>query len=151
MRLVTLMGIALATALAACGAGEGPYVQQNERILAALPEIPGAVRLTVESSPYYEEEAGHGPIGYTTNVTYEAPAGMTAEEVVDYYVRNLGNEWEYRLEEVPMMDGGTGIQMGSILLAHFTRGTAMVSLNTDGMIAGGLHTFEIAVDYRGVR
>jgi hypothetical protein len=76
---------------------------------------------------------------------------MTAEEVVDFYVRNLGNEWEYRLEEVPMMDGGTGTQMGSILLAHFTRGTAMVSLNTDGMIVEGLHTFEIAVDYRSVR
>ena len=145
------MGIALATAIAACGADEGPYVQENERILASLPEVPGAVRLKAESSPYYEEEAGPRPIGYTTNVTYEAPAGMTADEVVDFYVRSLEDEWEYRLEEVPMMDGGTGAQVGSTLLAHFIRGTGIVSLNTDGMIVGGLHTFEVVVDCQGVR
>ncbi len=85
-------GIALLAVVAACGVDRGSYVQQNERILETLPEIPGAERLRVDSSPYYLSESG--PVdGYTTNVRYEAPLGMSARDVVDFYVQRLKEDW----------------------------------------------------------
>jgi hypothetical protein len=97
--------------------------------------------------------------GYTTNVVYDAPTEFTAQDVIDFYVGNLKEEWEHCLEEIPIVDVETGEQKGSVLLAHFFRNrapesvstTAMVSVNTDGMSQGGPHTFEVVVDHRTYR
>ncbi len=165
-------GAALAALVVACGAGRGAYVEKNERILDTLPVIPGAERLRVESSPYYLSDSG--PVdGYTTNVRYEAPLGMSARDVVDFYIGSLGTDWEHCREEIPTLrlDGAVpgqpdrldGAEPGqpddSILLAHFfTEGalvavntTAMVSVNTDGIFHGGAHTYEVVVDHRAYR
>ncbi len=154
LRLLTVAGIALTVALAACGGDGGSYVRENERILESLPEVAGSERLQVESSPYYVYESPEID-GYTTNVVYEAPSEITAEDVVDFYVASLGREWEHCLEELPMVEGETGEQKGTIPLAHFVRETAgvsinttaMVSVNMDGMIGGEPHTFEVVVDH----
>lgn len=114
----------------------------------------GSERLQVESSPYYLDESPEID-GYTTNVVYRAPPEMTAEEVVDFYVASLGRDWEHCLEEIPMVEGETGEQVGTIPLAYFLRETAgvsvnttaMVSVNMDGMIGGEPHTFEVVVDH----
>ncbi len=152
LRLVGLAGIALAVALAACGADEGWYVRENERILEALPQVPGATRVRVESSPYYEGDSAWSPVsGYTTNVVYQTPPEMTDEEVINFYVENMSEDWQADVEEIPIVEIGTGERKGTALMLHFTRGTTMVSVNTDNMYAGGPHTFEVAVDHRGAK
>jgi len=143
-------GIALSLVATACGADKGSYVRENERILEALPEPPGAKHLTTGHNPYYDEWGGP-PIGWTTNVVYSAPPEMTDQQVIDFYVQNMGQDWQARVEEVPIVEIGTGEQKGRVLSAQFTRGVAQVSVNTDGMMGDGPYTFEVAVDHRGVR
>lgn len=139
--LGTLIVAALALTLAACGADKGSYVRENKRIVDALPEVPGAARLKVESSPYYEGDSAWSPVsGYTTTVIYQAPPEMTDQEVIDFYVENMSEDWHPHLVEIT-----------TVLLVDFTRGMAMVSVNTDNMYAGGPHTFEVVVDHRGAK
>ena len=157
-------GIALLAVVAACGVDKGSYVERNERILETLPQVPGSQRLEVESSPYYLGDDGSVD-GYTTNVVYRASPEITAQEVIDFYVRSLEDEWEYELEEIPTLrlDGAVpgqpdrldGAEPGqpddSILLVHFTKGENEVSINTDGMTVGAGQTFELVVDHQGAR
>ena len=150
LRLLSLTGIALAVTVAACGTDKDSYVRENERILEALPQIPGAERLAVEHNPYYEERGGP-PIGWTTNVVYEAAPEMTDREVMDFYLDSMGEDWQPHVEEIPIVEVGTGERSGTALLLDFTRGTAVVSVNIDNMYAGGPHTFEVVVDHRGAK
>jgi hypothetical protein len=55
------------------------------------------------------------------------------------------------VDEVPIVEIGTGEQKGRVLLVEFSRGTAIVSVNTDNMFEGGPHTFEVAIDCRGAK
>jgi len=148
--VIAVAGIALALAATACGPDEASYVHRNEGILEALPALPGAERLSMEHNPYYEE-GGWAPIGWTTNVIYKAPPEMTDQEVIDFYVQNMGEDWQGRVEEVPIVEVGTGGQKGRVLQAQFSKGTAIVSVNTDNMFEGGPHTFEVAIDFRGAK
>jgi hypothetical protein len=149
MRLaIAVAGIALALAATACGADIASYVHQNESILEALPALPGGEWLSTEHNPYYEERRW-APIGWTTNVIYKAPPEMTDQEVIDFYVQNIGQDWQGRVEEVPIVELGTGEQKGRVLQVEFSKGTAIVSVNTDNMFEGGPHTFEVSIDYRG--
>jgi hypothetical protein len=151
-------GALLLLAVAACGVDEESYVELNERLLETLPEMAGSERLQVESSPYYLQEMGPAD-GYTTNVVYQAPPEMTDQEVVDFYIQRLKDEWEYCVENIPIVEGETGEQKGNVRLAHFFREramasintTAMMSVNTDNMFVGGPRTFELAVDHRTYR
>ena len=149
MRLViAVAGVPLALAAIACGADIASYVHQNESILGALPALPGAEWLSTEHDPYYEEGVW-GPVGWTTNVIYKAPLEMTDQEVIDFYVQNMGQDWQGRVEEVPIVELGTGEQKGRVLQVEFSKETAIVSMNTDNMFEGGPHTFEVSIDYRG--
>jgi len=97
------------------------------------------------------DERGWAPIGWTTNVIYKAPPEMTDQEVIEFYVQNMGQDWQGRVEEVPIVEVGTGEQKGRVLHVEFSRGTAIVSVNTDNMFEGGPHTFEVAIDCRGAK
>lgn len=144
-RTLTVAGAALLLA-AACGDGGG-YVRENEGLLATLPEVPSSQRLEVESSPYYLSDDGQVD-GYTTNVVYRAPPDMTAQEVIDFYVRSLKDGWEYELEEFGVFAEEEPEPIGSVLLAHFTREKNTVSIDTAGIVLG-VDTFEVVVDHRG--
>lgn len=149
MRLaITVAGIALALAATACVADVASYVHKNESILEALPALPGAEWLSTEHNAYYDER-GWAPIGWTTNVIYKASPEMTDQDVIDFYLQNMGQDWQGRVEEVPIVEFGTGEQKGRVLLVDFRRAPALVSVNTDNMYEGGPHTFEVAIDYRG--
>jgi hypothetical protein len=74
---------------------------------------------------------------------------MTDQDVIDFYVQNMGQDWQGRVEEVPIVELGTGEQEGRVLQAEFSKGAAIVSINTDNMFEGGPHTFEVSIDYRG--
>ena len=162
--LVVAIGIAVLLVAGACGVGRESYVRQNERILETLPQIPGSQQRTVQSSPYYLGDDGSVD-GYTTNVVYRASPDITAQEVIDFYVRSLEDEWEYELEEIPTLrldiavpgqpDTLDGAEPGqpddSILLVNFTKGENEVSINTDNMTGGAGQTFELVVDHQGAR
>ena len=171
MRLTGTLTVAGAALLLAAGCGDGgAYVRENERLLETLPEVPGSQRLEVESSPYYLSDYELVD-GYTTNVVYRAPPEMTAQEVIDFYVRSLEDDWEYELEEVGIIELPSEVPsppspgasprpvapseepelIGSIPLAHFTREKNTVSINTDGIVVGGADTFEVVVDHRGAK
>jgi len=93
--------------------------------------------------------------GYTTNAVYRAPAGKTADEVIGFYVNSLEDRWEYCFEDIPIKSLETGESMGFVKTATFYRawsgGTAIVSLNTDGMVPGQAGSFEIVVDHDSYR
>jgi hypothetical protein len=149
MRLaIAVAGIALALGAVGCGAEITSYVYHNESILEALPTPPGAEWQSTTHNPYYDEW-GWAPIGWTTNVIYKAPPEMTDQDVIDFYVQNMGQDWQGRVEEVPIVEFGTGEQEGRVLQLEFSKGTAIVSVNTANMYEGGPHTFELSIDYRG--
>jgi hypothetical protein len=146
--VIAVAGVALALVATACGADIASYVHQNEGIREALPALPGAEWLSTEHNPYYEEGVW-GPVGWSTNVIYKAPPEMTDQDVIDFYMQNMGQNWQGRVEEVPIVELGTGEQKGRVLQVEFSKGTAIVSMNTDNMFEGGPHTFEVSIDYRG--
>ncbi|MEE9324604.1 MAG: hypothetical protein V3U90_03505 [Dehalococcoidia bacterium] len=150
MKFIALLGIALIIAATACGAERGSYVQANEQILETLPKLPGAELLAVESSAYYQDDRPI-PIGYGTRVTYKAPADVTTQEVIDFYVENLKDKWEHQIEERPIIDLLTGQRIGSDAHVTLTQGIALVSINPDNMYEGGPHTFDVHIDHRGIR
>jgi uncharacterized RDD family membrane protein YckC len=75
------------------------YIQDNERLLESLPQIPGAQRLEMQLNPYCTNGA---IIGYITNANYRTPAQMSSQDIVDFYVRNLGDVWQYTVTNTPL-------------------------------------------------
>ncbi len=150
MRLtaLTMATIALATA---CGVAKGSYVQENEHILDTLPQMQGAVVMTVDSNSYCLSDNCLASDGYVTHVVYEFPDHVTDQSVIDFYVAALSDEWQYQPEEVPVIDFITGDRVGTELVVVFTQGEALVSINTDIFSDVGAHTFEVAIDHRGNR
>lgn len=148
-----ILVIAALAALACSGSGDE---EANEQILQSLPKLPDAQLLSVDTQPYYDcrHLILRRRLGYTTTVTYRAPLQTTADEVVEFYIDGLNQDWEYRRDEigvrtvatppVPMEAGGSpdpaspeaqapvGV-LGSIPVVHFERGTATVYVFTQDM------------------
>jgi len=114
------------------------YALENERLLATLPQLPGARQVSIHSYAYFRGEAGPAD-RHAIRVTYEAPSGVSAQDVIDFYVQSFGSEWQYAVPDI----GGA-----SWLAAQFTQGTAEVSIDTANMTPPG-HKFDVHVDYRG--
>lgn len=76
---------------------------------------------------------------------------MTDDEVVEFYIQSMSEDWETKVEEVPILEGVTGEQKGTVILVGFTQGTAVVGVNTDNLYPGGPRTFEVSIDHQGAR
>src|SRR5439155_10008494 len=119
-------------------------------ILDSLPEIPGSQRLGVKDNPYYAEDSGSAtPIGWTLNVDYSVPANLNDQDVIDFHLQNMGDEWQSRVEEIPVIapvPRGEPVPtpQGRVLHVVFTRGEAMVNVGTEQMFPSG-HGFNIAI------
>ncbi len=150
MRLAALT-MAMMVLATACGEAKGPYVRENERILDTLPTMQDAVVMTVDSNSYCLSDSCLRPDGHVTHVVYEFPDNVTDQTVIDFYVAALSDEWRYQPEETPVIDLITGERVGTELVVLFTRGEALVSINTDIFSEVGAHTFEVAIDHRGNR
>jgi hypothetical protein len=116
------------------------YAQENERLLATLPLLPGAQQVSAESSFYSTVYEGI-PDRQSLRVTYQAPPDKGAQDVIDFYIQSLGADWQHIIEEYPW-------EKGSILTGSFTRGTAAVRVQ---MFGGGPDTFDVSVDHRGAK
>lgn len=147
--LFVLLAIACGGSDSSSSTEKSPYVQENQRLLNALPVMPGAKRLETTSAPYYRDERSDEPLGYTTNAVYSAGDGMMPRDVVEFYALALQERWSYRARQYPISSGGE--EIGRVLIAEFTQEDASISVNTDGMYPGGEHTFEVVVDYGGDR
>jgi len=119
------------------------YAQENERLLATLPELPGAQQVSTDSS-LYSTEYESIPDRQSLLVTYQAPPDKSAQDVIDFYIQSLGAEWQHTIEEYPW-------EKGNILVASFTRGKAFVGVSTSSMFEGGPHTFDVSVDHGGAK
>jgi len=119
------------------------YAQENERFLATLPELPGAQQISTDSSFYSTEYEGI-PDREALLVTYQAPPDKSSQDVIDFYIESLGADWQPAIEEHAW-------EKGNILVASFTRGKALVSVNTGNMFEGGPHSFEVYVDHEGAK
>jgi hypothetical protein len=121
--------------LSACGDDEPDDVRRNLAILSELPQPPGAHKLDTTSAPYYDED-GDGPVGHTTTIVYGVSSGTDAEQVIGFYATKLRPRWRCRRE-----------QTGAPLL-HCTRGSALVSVNTENM-SSAEPRFEVVADHEG--
>jgi hypothetical protein len=127
------------------------YPQENERLLEGLPQFPGSERLSVERYAYSRSE------GYADRhailVTYEAPAGVTDQDVIDFYIQALTPEWRCQIEKIPMLEeeepSTTPTLIAEFVHAECQRRIAQLNVNTDGMGFGDGHTFEVGIDSRG--
>ena len=131
---------------------EGPYVERTEALLAGLPPPAGARRLRIDSSPYYEpdQELFARKLGYTTNIVYSMPRRIEQRKVADHYDAHL-HGWSESREWIPCSRIDSPKPCPSVLLAAWTKGDALVSLNLDGFDVprGERPTFELVVDHHG--
>jgi len=128
----------LAAGLAGCGADLEQDERQNLSILRELPAYPGAREVEVTTSAYSGEE--NGPLdatdGHLTLITYQAPAGTTAPELVRFFTSRLGAGWSCDVERVPDPQLGCTSRDGSI------------SVSPDNLLAEPPR-FEVGADHRG--
>jgi hypothetical protein len=147
----------LAALTAAAGLGCGPdkatYIERNEAVLSNVPAPDGVRIVRVTHTPYYEERGpfSNDPAGWTTTVSFQPPAGTTADEVIDFYIDAMPENWEGEVEELPVIDIGTGSHTGTRKVAVFTLGQARVTVDPSSLYDRPDGTFDITVDHKGVR
>jgi len=134
---------AMGTLVFGCGPSKNDYITHNEALIETLSAFPSSSVVRTASSDYREDE--HGPVvGYTTNVVYEVPSGTTADDVIEFYKRQLSS-WMVSSEDIPV--AGDDV----VRIAHFRHGENGVSVNTDNLLPSGANTYELSVDYRRYR
>jgi hypothetical protein len=131
--------------LAACGADQNDYIAQNERLLAELPQFPNAVQINEQhleiEDTLGDTEFAWRTAGYSTHVAYGVPRSVSDIEIVRYFDKRLRHAgWEGHVSQV---DG--------IPVACYVRGSAFVSISTDGMDKrfAGPWSFEIGLNHNG--
>ncbi len=139
--------------LAACGgANKGEYVKANQAILDQLPTYGGSTVESRTDNPYYITEQGPAS-GYTTNVVYRVPADVTDDDVIGFYVGQLGDTWQHCEEQLPVRAvvpaaATPAPPLGFVKNVSFFRAGAEVAVNADGLSpASRSNTYEIAVDH----
>jgi hypothetical protein len=143
MRRGVLLVPALAATLSLAGCGgvsRRDYVARNEAIVASLPVFPGAVKTHEVSTPFVKTEGGLStrPSGYRTLVLYRVPRGTRGEAVIRFYEARLGRR------------GWDSLDIsGSVPVANFTRGRALVAVDAVTATPTGRWTYAIVVDHRG--
>ncbi len=147
MRIIALTVVIIVLATA-CGEAKRSYIRENEHILDTLPQMEDAVVMEVNSNSYCLSDSCLRSDGYVTHVLYEFPDNVTDQSVIDFYVAEMSDEWQYQPEEVPVISFLTGERIGTELVVLFTQGEALVSVNTDIFSNVGAHTFEVAIDHR---
>jgi hypothetical protein len=112
------------------------YIRDNEHLLDSLPQIPGASKLNLQSSPYCPNGA---TIGYITHANYWTQEPMPNQDIVDFYVRNLKDAWQYTVTNTPVEVPYSRVPPGPppsstwhiATLARFTRGSARIDISIE--------------------
>jgi hypothetical protein len=151
--LIGALVAALVAAAYVWGADDGAYKAENLRLLGHLPVVPGSQQIKVANHGVYRERGplSRLPVGWTTTVTFRAPAGWSADDVINYYLSHLEPGWQAQVEETPVVDLLSGAVVGRSRHALLTLEEARGEVNVDNMQANGPHTFEVSLDHAGLR
>ena len=108
------------------------YIQENQHLLDSLPQLAGSARLDLQSNPYCPNGA---TVGVATTAQYRTPPKMRNQDVVDFYVRSVGDDWQHEVfnARFPIGSGpGSPSRATSIDVpgARFKRGSASISVST---------------------
>lgn len=146
LEVVLVPAVAAWSALAVgCGPDRASWVSQNERLLAELPTFPQSERIRSrtqnlpDTKTLFGGDTSERTVGYTTSAKFEVPAGVTADEVITFFVQHLRSEWRV-----------TRWQVGGQPFACFDRGRAVAWIDTNGLpIVGDRRpgAFDITVDH----
>lgn len=163
LAMLGVMALGAAVILAWCNRTP-PEVRANEAILASFPVYPGAMEVERHNTPYNFRDGVSflSPAqGWSTRVTYRAPAGTTVEEVLAFYEAAPEASWVRSREVIPVMalsgatppPPGSGVtptpppppvRVGEHVYLSFCDGDARVAVNPDNVQALG--QFDVAVD-----
>lgn len=135
-----------ALVLLALGAGIGyaawkqldsSRIDDNMAILDDLPLFPGAQEVQRITQTTTGEDALPVPDEIITSALFEPPEEAGQEDVVAFYVENLGPEWEPRTRVVRASEAAPGEEDApSSFRVDFSRGDDCLSLLTYGMAPG---------------
>jgi hypothetical protein len=159
--IILIFAALVLAASAACGSSR----DANEDILSSLPVPPGAQLRTVDTYPVHDcALIVRRTLGYVTHANYRAPADMTADEVIRFYVERLGDQWMYTEDSIPVAAPVAGpppatpqpspVVIDRIPTAYFERGKATLTVITYGTASPGSsayqpHDFTITIDSEG--
>ncbi|MCJ7510644.1 MAG: thrombospondin type 3 repeat-containing protein [Dehalococcoidia bacterium] len=124
--------------------------QETERLLASLPQFPGAEQVSVDSYVYSRDE--EPPDIHAILVTYKAPLGTSASDVIDFYVQSLAPEWQdtHLLGDcascgVSLRRGTAELFIGTINM--FDPGSPI----QENMFGPGSRIFEVQIESKGAQ
>lgn len=123
VRVTAVLAAAVTLSCAGCGGGgvdKAAYLAGNRAVLNAVPVFAGARVLGTTTAPFFAEGTS-GTQGYTTDVRYRLPRGVSVTDVAAFYRRRLRSRWAL----VEVLRGGS--RDGPVL--NFCRGKAFVSIN----------------------
>jgi hypothetical protein len=157
-----LLGVAMLGAAALCGDG-GRFTEANNGLEETLPVYPGAEQIERKAERVTERgcEEDCATIGYTTWIAYTTEA--TGQELVDFFIAELGDDWAYEVEEIGFARAVTAVPGGGpqavptaagtgIFNVLFTRGDATISIQTPGTSwRGGSDNYGVILDAEGAR
>ena len=124
------------------------YIAENEDLLDSLTVPPGVQRIWIGSHSYTKDDGGlMPPDGWGTRATYQAPSETSREDIVDFFLSELSPEWQSCVIEINVVEAATGKSTQMMGGASFTRGSSVVSIDTDNMLDEAPHTFDIFVDH----
>ena len=89
------------------------------------------------------------PDGWGTRATYQAPPETSREDIVDFFLSELSPEWQSCVIEINVVEAATGKSTQMMGGASFTRGSSVVSIDTDNMLDEAPHTFDISWTMKG--
>jgi hypothetical protein len=89
--------------------------------------------------------------GWTLNVVYGVPEVVTADNVIEFYQKNLPSGWTATVSERPGgADSTSGQPNPPLKTLTLVNGKKEAVIDLEKMNPGGPHTYEMIIDYKGV-
>lgn len=152
LRLSVIAGWAiLASVACASNVDQEEYTAANSALMDVLPTYPGSTSESRSHSSYAEGERS-GVKGYTTKVVVHVGAEVTDDDVVQFYIEALGDDWqhcEYEINFGAPENPATPSAGGSVTSVNFIRADgARVGVLTDGLSpVTRSNTYEVGLDH----
>jgi hypothetical protein len=130
MKPVLVLSMCIFVPIIACG-GSNPG-NENQEILDSLDEPPGSQMIRFESVAYYDcpESPARRKVGEVLRAYYRPSPSLTAQAIVEFYILQLGRDWQHRREDVlftaPLFPGEDSQQQGTMPVVRFEQGAATI-------------------------
>jgi len=158
MRIGLCLALFVAGGLTALGCADHyKYELENARAFESVPIYPGAHRVGSQTAPILPAgcDLSCQPIGASAGVAYEISDDVPSHDVIDFFVRELGESWDAHVEVVggapASATGGMfeGRPPRGDFVATFARGLTRVIVATrTASWYGGDGTYSVTVETR---